>query len=103
VGKGWRVDQGVEGNGEAARCSGDSIVTVNRQAEGQKPTLAELRQSGEIEEHADVIIFLHRDRGSNETDMIVAKHRNGATGSWPLYFDEQMVRFRNGTRQGETK
>ena len=76
-----------------------ALSQLNRQAEGQKPTLAELRQSGEIEEHADVIIFLHRDRGSNETDMIVAKHRNGATGSWPLHFNDQAVRFRDGVRQ----
>jgi len=75
-----------------------ALSQLNRQAEGQKPTLAELRQSGEIEEHADVIIFLHRERGSSETDMIIAKHRNGGTGEWPLFFDEQTVRFKPGVR-----
>ena len=73
-----------------------ALSQLNRQAEGQKPTLAELRQSGEVEEHADVIIFLHRERGEKETDMIIAKHRNGNTGNWPLYFDDQVVRFRDG-------
>ncbi len=72
---------------------------LNRQAEGQKPTLAELRQSGEIEEHSDVILFLHRDRGSGDTELIVAKHRNGGTGSFPLYFNEQQVRFESGARK----
>jgi len=77
------------------------LSQLNRQAEGQKPTLAELRQSGEIEEHADIIIFLHRERGESQTDMIIAKHRNGATGIKPLYFDDTCVRFQNGTRREE--
>lgn len=75
------------------------LSQLNRQAEGQTPTLAELRQSGEVEEHSDVILFLHRDRGSTETELIVAKHRNGATGSLPLYFDEARVRFETGVRR----
>jgi replicative DNA helicase len=74
------------------------LSQLNRQAEGQKPTLAELRQSGEIEEHSDIIIFLHRDRGESETEMIIAKHRNGGTGSFPLFFNEQQVRFETGVR-----
>jgi replicative DNA helicase len=74
------------------------LSQLNRQAEGAKPSLAELRQSGEIEEHSDVILLLHRARGEQATDLIIAKHRNGMTDSVPLYFDEQYVRFRTGER-----
>ena len=74
------------------------LSQLNRDAEESRPTLAGLRQSGEIEEHADVILFLHRERGEALTDLIVAKHRNGMTGDVPLYFDEGTVRFRPGTK-----
>lgn len=75
------------------------LSQLNRQAEGQTPTLAELRQSGEIEEHSDVILFLHRERGGSDTDLIIAKHRNGGTGTYPLYFDEKQVRFETGVKR----
>ena len=75
------------------------LSQLNREAEGSRPTLAELRQSGEIEEDADVVMFLHRERGEGATDLIVAKKRDGMTGDVPLYFDEQYVRFRQGTRE----
>jgi replicative DNA helicase len=76
-----------------------ALSQLNRQAEGQTPSLAELRQSGEIEEHSDVIIFLHRDRGATDTELIIAKHRNGATGKFALWFDEARVRFETGVNR----
>jgi replicative DNA helicase len=66
------------------------------------PRLADLRQSGTIEQDADVVMFIYReDHYKQETarkniaDLIVAKHRNGPIGGVELYFDERRVSFRN--------
>jgi len=69
------------------------LSQVGRDAEDRMPTLANLRQSGEIEEDADVIMFLHRSRDENETDLLIAKNRNGPTGIVKLIFLPQFVRF----------
>lgn len=68
----------------------------------QRPRLADLRESGSLEQDADVVLFIYReDRYRPETsrkniaDIIVAKHRNGPVGSVELYFDEGRVSFRN--------
>jgi len=68
----------------------------------QIPRLADLRQSGTIEQDADVVIFIYReDKYRPETsrkgiaNVIVAKHRNGPVGQAELYFDERVVTFRN--------
>jgi replicative DNA helicase len=66
------------------------------------PKLADLRQSGTIEQDADVVLFIYReDRYFQDTprkgiaDVIIAKHRNGPVGRVELYFDERCVTFRN--------
>jgi len=68
----------------------------------QIPRLADLRQSGTIEQDADVVLFIYReDRYRPETskkgiaDIIISKHRNGPVGKVELYFDEGRVTFRN--------
>lgn len=66
---------------------------VNRDAEGRAPTLANLRESGNIEQDADVVMFLHRKRDSTESSLIIAKNRNGGTGSVPLHFIPERTRF----------
>lgn len=79
------------------------LSQLNRQAEGQHPTLAELRQSGEVEENADIIMLMHRDRngkdGQNtETTLQVAKHRGGPTGTVSLHLIETETRFEQSVR-----
>ena len=65
------------------------------------PRLADLRQSGSLEQDADVVLFIYREkeRGTvspvNIAEIIIAKHRNGPTGSVKLYFDDKRVTFRN--------
>lgn len=78
------------------------LCQVGRQSEGQKPTLADLRDSGSIEQDADVIMFLHRDRvDSSEvnnaipTQLIVSKQRNGPTGAVDLVFLPEYTKFEN--------
>jgi len=70
----------------------------------RKPILSDLRDSGAIEQDADLVLFIHRpemyeptdkEGNSNEgkAELIVAKHRNGPTGHLDLYFHKQFTRF----------
>ena len=75
-----------------------ALSQVNRMGEGREPTLAELRQSGEIEEDADLVFLLHRERGAGDeltipTSLIVAKNRNGPCGTVKLVFIMKSGRF----------
>lgn len=71
---------------------------------GGKPRLSDLRDSGSIEQDADVVMFIHREDKMNRdkeaerpniAEIMVEKHRNGAVGMAELYFDGQHVRFLN--------
>lgn len=59
------------------------------------PQLSDLRESGSIEQDADVVIFLYREDDENRRDVTlsIAKQRNGPTGSVPLYFIGERTRF----------
>jgi replicative DNA helicase len=68
----------------------------------QVPRLADLRDSGSIEQDADVVLFIYRedkvkkDSGRpNIADIFIAKHRNGPIGKVELYFNESNVSFKN--------
>ncbi|MCU0667586.1 MAG: replicative DNA helicase [Patescibacteria group bacterium] len=74
------------------------------------PQLADLRDSGSIEQDADVVAFIYRedyynpdtDR-KNITDLLIKKHRNGPTGQVELYFDKERQRFKSlDKRQAST-
>lgn len=78
------------------------VSQLNRQSEnrsGSRPTMADLRDSGEIENDADVIMLLYREHYHNKeadphkTELIVAKQRNGATDTVPLHWDSNHLRF----------
>ena len=62
----------------------------------KKPQLSDLRESGAIEQDADVVMFIHReDKGKDESEktniaeILIEKHRNGPTGKIELFFDEK--------------
>ena len=81
-----------------------ALCQVARDAEGNEPNLAQLRGSGSIEQDADVVMFLHRERlkgdePAQEAKLIVAKQRNGATGDVPLTYLPSYTKFEN--RAGE--
>jgi replicative DNA helicase len=66
------------------------------------PQLSDLRESGSIEQDADVVMFLHREEQYNpETenkgmaDLIISKHRNGPTGRYEVAFVKELGSFRN--------
>lgn len=64
---------------------------------GGEPVLSDLRESGAIEQDADIVLFIHREQdeqtGSNKHSLIVAKHRNGELGTIPIYMLGKIVRF----------
>lgn len=69
--------------------------------------LADLRESGSIEQDADVVVFIYRDEVYNPespdmgtAEIIVAKHRNGPTGTIRLAFLPRYTRFANMARLG---
>jgi len=71
-----------------------ALSQVGRDAEGTAPTLANLRESGAIEQDADVVMFLHRAQRENpDTELIVAKQRNGPVATIQLEFISECTRF----------
>ena len=82
-----------------------ALSQVKRETEGKHPTLADLRESGSIEQDADVVIFLHRPRTNDDnpgaqivTDLIVAKQRNGPVDTRQIAFIAEYTRFEALTR-----
>ena len=80
-----------------------ALSQLTRDSEGKRPSLANIRESGSIEQDADVVIFLHRDRGSEragdehpsvvETELVVAKQRNGPVGTVKIAFVPKYTKF----------
>ncbi len=81
-----------------------ALAQLRREAEGKNiPMLADLRDSGSIEQDADLILFLHREREIEKdikdqsdfvpTDLYIAKNRNGQTGKITLMFFKSITRF----------
>ncbi len=70
-------------------------------AEVREPRLADLRESGAIEQDADVVMMIHQPKTAvgNERMLIIAKHRNGATGDVLLHFDKPTAMFSAPQRQ----
>jgi len=83
---------------------------VEQRGADARPLLSDLRESGSIEADADVVLFLHREaarefaarNGGAELAMIVAKNRNGPTGTVSAWFDARHVRFAGVESGGES-
>ena len=80
-----------------------ALSQVSRDAEGEEPNLAQLRGSGSVEQDADVVIFIHRDRKCEDpvqpAKLIIAKQRNGATGPVDIVFVPACTKYENKQEQ----
>ena len=83
-----------------------SRQTVQRSGGSGRPQLSDLRESGSIEQDADMVIFIHRPdalglsadpAGKEETQIIIAKHRNGSVGEIPMIFKSEQIKFMEQT------
>jgi replicative DNA helicase len=78
-----------------------SRAVEQRSTTDKRPQLSDLRESGSIEQDADVVMFIYRDEyyfpetteKPGEADLIIAKHRNGGLGDIPLTFQNEYPRF----------
>ncbi|MBU1136911.1 replicative DNA helicase [Patescibacteria group bacterium] len=88
-----------------------AISQLSRSVESRSPAipkLSDLRESGGLEQDADVVLFIYREDKErantdrkNIADIFIAKHRNGPTGKIELYFNESQASFRNLERHFE--
>ena len=80
---------------------------VGQRGGDKKPQLSDLRESGSIEQDADVVMFIYRDEMYNGkdskkphiADILIRKHRNGPTGDIELFFDAEKTSFKNLAKQ----
>jgi replicative DNA helicase len=91
-----------------------ALSQLNRMSEGRdghRPRMSDLRESGSIEQDADVVILMHREdyykmsepdfQPDNIAELIIAKQRNGPTGTVKLSFMNKTTRFENMSAQGD--
>ena len=91
------ISQGLKNLARELKVPVMALAQLNRQMEsrGGKPKLSDLRESGSIEQDADVVMFLHRE-DEEVREMVtcsIEKHRNGPTGQFNLYFNGKQVSF----------
>lgn len=99
------ISRGLKGVARELNVPVLALSQLSRSVENrspQIPQLADLRESGSIEQDADVVAFIYREEHYNPetdrkkiTDILIKKHRNGPTGAIELYFENEKQRFKS--------
>ena len=87
-----------------------SRSTEQRKGDDRKPRLSDLRDSGSIEQDADIVLFLYSEdyyenitNTTSKIELLIAKHRNGETGSEEFVFEKNISKFNNFAYKEEGK
>ena len=100
-----RITRGLKGMARELNVPVIALSQLSRGVESRtnkRPMLSDLRESGSIEQDADVVLFIYREEmyveetdRQNIADIIVSKHRNGPTGMVSLFFRKELTQFRD--------
>jgi replicative DNA helicase len=103
-----RITRGLKGMAKDLNVPVIALSQLSRSVESRtnkRPMLSDLRESGSIEQDADLVMMIYRDDYYNPNtsdggvaELILAKHRNGPTGTVKLLFDSQFTHFKNMAR-----
>ena len=106
------ISASLKGLAKELHCPVIALSQLNRSLEhrpNKRPTLADLRESGSIEQDADIVLMIYRDAIYNEdskdkgvAEIIIAKQRNGPIGTIKTVFMDETTRFANHTTMGAT-